>query len=196
VRIGNASGDFERVDLMMMPMIDICFQLLIFFVANMRILSPEGSFSVEMPAAAAQAGPSNSNDESQLPPIRVRIAANKSGDMAGIRIGRRVIPSFEDLRKEVQKICNAERGPAAAGMTPEVEFECDYNLRYENVIEAVTAVTGYLADNDQTVVRLVEKIRFIPTAKPQDPSTSGSAKTTETRVIGPKGEVKTGKPKK
>lgn len=181
-KIGKATGDFERVDLMMMPMIDICFQLLIFFVANMRILSPEGSFSVEMPIAAPSIGTSDS-DDSQLPPMRVRILANKNGDLAGIRMGRRTIATFDELRQEVRKICEADRGPAAGGSTPEVEFECDYNLKYENVIEAVTSVTGYLADGDRAVVRMVEKIKFIPTPNPQDPS---SAKPTETRVIGPK----------
>jgi hypothetical protein len=35
-------------------------------------------------------------------------------------------------------------------------------LKYEYVVDAVTAVSGYLSSDDQTVVRLIEKIRFAP----------------------------------
>jgi len=41
----------------------------------------------------------------------------------------------------------------------EVEFDCDYNLRYENVIAAVSAVSGYRTESGE-VVKLVEKIKF------------------------------------
>ena len=42
-----------------------------------------------------------------------------------------------------------------------MELDCDYELHYEHVIAAVTAVSGYVDPND-TVVKLVEKIKFAP----------------------------------
>ena len=67
MRYGKDDGDFQRVHMMMTPMIDVCFQMIIFFVANMRIFLPEGNFNIEMPAASAQAGVAS--DDAQIPPI-------------------------------------------------------------------------------------------------------------------------------
>jgi biopolymer transport protein ExbD len=170
VRFGKKSGDFERLDMMMTPMIDVCFQMLVFFVMNMRILSPEGNFNIEMPAAAAQAGVPA--DDAQIPPVKVRILADKSGNMAGIVMGQRKLGSFHDLRQEMKQICGLDRGPAAAAETPEVDFECDYGLKYQYVVEAVTAVTGYVSNDDRTIVRMIEKIRFVPQNSPKEAKNS------------------------
>ena len=160
MRFGKASGDFQRVEMMMTPMIDVCFMMIMFFIVNMRIFSPEGNFNIEMPAASAQAGVAS--DDAQIPPINIRLRADKDGNLAGIRMGQRPIRTFKDLRREIRQLCGADRGPAAASANPEVEFECDYNLKYEYVVDAVTAISGYLANDDQTVVRMIEKIRFAP----------------------------------
>ena len=77
-------------------------------------------------------------------------------------MGQRPIRTFKELRREIRQLCGIDRGPAAASTSPEVEFECDYNLKYEYVVDAVTAISGYLANDDQTVVRMIEKIRFTP----------------------------------
>ena len=45
--------------------------------------------------------------------------------------------------------------------TAEVELDCDYDLRYEHVISAITAVSGFV-DDGGNVVKLVEKIKFAP----------------------------------
>jgi hypothetical protein len=53
-------------------------------------------------------------------------------------------------------------GSAAPGAAsedgPEIEIDTDYNLRYEHVIDAITAVSGYKS-GDQTV-KLIERIKF------------------------------------
>ena len=167
MRFGKGTGDFQRVEMMMTPMIDVCFQMIIFFVANMRIFLPEGNFNIEMPAASPQGG--TPSDDAQMPPIKIRLQADKEGNLAGIQMGQRAIHTFKELRGEIRQLCGADRGPAAASASPEVEFECDYNLKYEYVVDAVTAISGYPANDDQTIVRMIEKIRFIP---PQEPKKS------------------------
>ena len=42
-------------------MIDIVFQLLIFFMLNLKIVAPEGNFNINMPIAAPQAAASEQN---------------------------------------------------------------------------------------------------------------------------------------
>ena len=43
----------------------------------------------------------------------------------------------------------------------EIEIDADYQLRYEEVIRAITAVTGYKTPEGE-VIKLIEKIRFSP----------------------------------
>jgi biopolymer transport protein ExbD len=46
----------DKIELQMTPMIDIVFQLLVFFIMTFKIVSQEGDFNIKMPLAAQQAG--------------------------------------------------------------------------------------------------------------------------------------------
>ncbi len=46
------------------------------------------------------------------------------------------------------------------------ELDCDYGLNYEHVIEAITAVSGYVDHSTGQVQRLIEKIKFTPPPAP------------------------------
>ncbi|MEK6237543.1 MAG: biopolymer transporter ExbD, partial [Planctomycetales bacterium] len=59
--------DSEKVELQMTPMIDIVFQLLVFFVMTFKIVSQEGDFDIKMPLAAPSEG---TPDEDLYPPIK------------------------------------------------------------------------------------------------------------------------------
>lgn len=47
----RASGSRIAVD--MTPMIDVVFQLLIFFMCTLKMIEPEGDFDISMPLGAA-----------------------------------------------------------------------------------------------------------------------------------------------
>ena len=49
-------GPEEKIELQMTPMIDIVFQLLVFFIMTFKIVAQEGDFNVKMPLASANAG--------------------------------------------------------------------------------------------------------------------------------------------
>lgn len=146
----------EKLDLNMTSMIDIVFQLLTFFVFTLKIVAAEGDFGIKMPLGTSAGGPSD-----MLPPIKVRMVANPDGQLAGIRLNERVIESFDALRLEIIGIIGDQRGPGSIQETAEVELDCDSNLNYEHVIDAITAVSGYM-DDDKNLVKLVEKIKFAP----------------------------------
>jgi biopolymer transport protein ExbD len=164
VRIGKGSGDYERVEMMMTPMIDVCFQMIIFFVANMRIFSPEGDFNITMPTVAPGAQ-KNVSDDAQIPPIKIRLRAGKDGNLAGIQMGKREVGTFQNLREQLRQISGMDRGPAAGASNTEVELDFDDNLKYEFVVDAVTAISGYRSDDGHTIVPLIKKIKFAPTRK-------------------------------
>ncbi len=155
----RSSDSSNKIELDMTPMIDIVFQLLIFFIMTFKIVVQEGDFNIKMPAAA----PSSGTPEDLLPPIRVRLTAKPDGELAGIRIGERPVGSFADLRNEIIGMVGTSGGPSSLRETAEVELDCDHQLHYANVISAISAVSGYAKDGQ--IVKLVEKIKFAPPRK-------------------------------
>lgn len=153
----------EKNELNMTSMIDIVFLLLIFFVMTFKIVELEGDFSVKMPLAGTS---SNTVDPTELP-LKLRLRADSEGTLAGMELNDIQMGSgeeaFDKLRGTIiGQIGSSAPVPEEAGEGPEVEIDTDYNLRYEYVIRAITAVSGY-KEGDQ-VIKLIEKIKF---AKPR-----------------------------
>jgi biopolymer transport protein ExbD len=153
----------DRVELQMTPMIDIVFQLLVFFIMSFKIAAQEGDFNVKMPLAAPSAG---TPDDSLLPPLKLRLLADENGQLRadGIQLNDRVFADFSGLRGYIRSLVGDDAGPGSVG-DAEIELDCDYQLRYTHTIDAVTAVSGYV-DSDGNVVKLIEKIKFAPPEKP------------------------------
>lgn len=153
----------QKNELNMTSMIDIVFLLLIFFVMTFKIVEMEGDFSVKMPLA----GSANSVVDPTDLPLKLRLRSDGEGSLAGMALNDiemgSGIEAFDKLRGNVIGLLGSSAPvEEEAGSGPEIEIDTDYNLRYEYVIRAITAVSGY-KDGDQ-VVKLIEKIKF---AKPR-----------------------------
>ena len=109
--------------------------------------------------------------ESPFVTMHVRLRADAGGRLpaaGGIVVnGERVLNSFEELHNYVIGVIGGNEPSAKADA--EVELDCDYNLHYEHVIDAITAVSGYVDRSTGQIERLVEKIKFTP---PQEPTGS------------------------
>ena len=70
MRIRHRGRD-DKIELQMTPMIDIVFQLNIFFLFTFKIVLPEGDFNMQMPSAAA----ARAAEPSELPPLRLVMKA-------------------------------------------------------------------------------------------------------------------------
>ena len=149
----------DKIDINMTPMIDIVFQLLAFFIMTLKIVQPEGDFDVRMPlGAAAAAAP----DEEQIPPIRIRLTAGETG-LGGIEMNGTAVASFEELQERVIALVGLDSGPNSIADKTEVELDCDEQLPYEYVVNAISAVSGTVQDGQ--IIELVKKIKF---AQPRD----------------------------
>jgi len=162
VKIRNR-GASEKNELNMTSMIDIVFLLLIFFVMTFKIVELEGDFSIKMPLA----GQSTAQVDVTELPLKLRMRADSDGNLAAMELNDIAMgndrAAFDKLRNQVSGLLGASTpGEAEAGEGPELEIDTDFNLRYEHVIDAITAVSGY-KDGEQ-VVKLIEKIKF---AKPR-----------------------------
>ncbi len=154
-------GCDDKIELQMTPMIDIVFQLNIFFLFTFKIVLPEGDFNVQMPSAAA----ARAADPSELPPLRLVMKSAPTGELADLQLAGRSFgngrDAFAQLQNYIRTQVVADGGTAAEEQ--EVEIDADYNLNYDYVVRAITAVTGYI-ENGQPH-KLIERIKFTPPKK-------------------------------
>lgn len=147
----------EKIELQMVPMIDIVFQMLVFFIMTFKIVLQEGDFNIRMPSdAAAQAA-----QPSELPPLLLVMKAGPDGELADLALSGRSFgngpAAFASLHQYIRDLVGAG-GTATADQ--EIELDCDYGLNYVYVIRAITAVTGYIEDGERH--KLIERIKFTP----------------------------------
>ena len=150
-------GLSDKIPIDMTPMIDIVFQLLTFFCMTLRVSSAEGDFNIKMPLAAPRAG---LPDPNQLPPMKVRMRADGSGNLVELSLNDRSF-SGHDRFKQLHNYIASLVGEGSLAASAEVELDCDFRLKYEYVIEAITAVSGTVGPDGQ-IIKLVEKIKFAP----------------------------------
>ncbi len=148
----------QKGQLNMTSMIDIVFLLLVFFVMTFKIVELEGDFSVRMPLASNSSGVVDPTDL----PLKLRLVADDQGHLVSMSLNEISLGTdFDQLRANVVQLVGTT-APIEGEDGPEIEIDTDYNLRYGNVIRAITAVSGY-KDGEQ-VVKLIERIKF---AKPR-----------------------------
>jgi len=148
----------EQIVLQMTPMIDIVFQLLVFFVFTFKIVLPEGDFNIRMPSATA----SESSQPSESPLLRVRLRATAGGRLARIQLGDQILDPdapFDQLNTKIRQLVDDGGGPGSTEQ--EVEIDADYQLKYRYAMDAITAITGYVDSSGQQH-KLVERVRFAP----------------------------------
>ena len=151
----------DKIAIDMTPMIDCVFQLITFFMLTLKTVIPEGDFDIRMPLGASAGAPPDN------PPVvvRVKMTAGAGGDLAGISMNGAGVSDFNALRQKIVGLVGVNTGPGGADNT-EVELDCDYGLKYINVVNAISAVSGS-PQPDGTIVELVKKIKFTPPKKPK-----------------------------
>ena len=169
MKVRGSGGKGEKIEAQMAPMIDVVFQLLIFFMLTLKIIEPEGDFNINMPIGA----PAEASTDLILPDIKVRLRADADGHLASLRLGNRNLgndmQAFDRLNVEILNIIGAPGNPLMKDV--EVEIDADYDLHYEYVIHAVSACSGRLGETENGkvgIVRYVEKIKFAPPRRPAD----------------------------
>lgn len=151
----------RNVKLNMTSMIDIVFQLLVFFIMTFKIVEMEGDFNVRMPLAAKE----STSIEDVLPDlITVKLKVGAEGKIAGIDVDNGVegdsyfdADMYSRLTDFVEKTIDAEGDPSEAIET-EVEFDIDFDLKYSYTVQAIESVSGKIVDGQ--VKKLIEKIKF------------------------------------
>ena len=157
------SQEAEEIKLNMTSMIDIVFQLLVFFIMTFKVVVQEGDYNIRMPLAAVT--PDEMIDEDPPELIRVMLRAGETGAISTIEVDDEVEVKTlvgEDLYKQLNDYIDAK---VAVGDSPEggteteVEFDIDTTLKYGYTVRAIEAVSGKLLP-DGNVKKLVENIKL------------------------------------
>ena len=162
MRFRHGYTTLDKIDLQMTPMIDVVFLLNIFFMVTFKIVLPEGDFNIRMPSAAA----ARSMDMSESIPTPLVMKVDSEGKLIDMRLGGRSFgnepDAFLKLHQQIRGMVNDAGGPGTASDL-EIELDCDYDLNYEHVMRAITAITGYI-ENGQPH-KLIERVKFTPPKK-------------------------------
>jgi len=171
MKIKRAGGE-SKVEMQMTPMIDIVFQLLIYFLFTFKITTQEGDFNIKMPKMAP-----TQESKVLIPPFQVRLVADQAGNLEQVTTPSRTMrvspagdrnsarQAFAGLLADVKDFVGQDTGPNSLRATAEARISADFNLHYRYVIDAITNVSGY-RDSSGQVVRLIQNIQFEP-PKPQ-----------------------------
>lgn len=156
----------EKIEPQMAPMIDVVFQLLIFFMLTLKIVEPEGEFSINMPIKAPA---ETATDEPPIYDIKVHLHAGAEGELARLMLGERNLgngeAAFRRLNSEILKLIGGRPGSPLRDETV-VTIDPDYNLDIQYTISAISACTGRM-NEDGKIVRYVENINLVPPRKPE-----------------------------
>ena len=159
--------DTKVAEMDMTAMIDMVFQLIIFFMCTLKVSEPEGDFEISMPLGAPSA---SAVSDAELPPFKVRLQAGADGRLAALTFNGTNLGSgesaFAKLNSEVLRAVNAL---GAIGKDQqekqEVEIDSDYNLNYRYIINAIGACSGRMQNG--VTVRYISKIKFAPIRQQQ-----------------------------
>ncbi len=153
----------KDIKLNMTAMIDIVFQLLVFFIMTFKIVEMEGDFNIKMPRATDE---QNQVDIDVTPNIiSVILTAGAEGGIAGIQVDNGIdgaefteADMYQKLSEFVEQTLSVDSDPSTATET-EVEFDIEFNLKYQYTVRAIEAVSGR-ENPDGSVKKLIEKIKF------------------------------------
>lgn len=164
MRFGRSSGNRTSGGRPFTSLIDVVFLLLIFFLLTLKVIAPEGDFTIQMPRAAAnEAAP-----EDPLPTeIRIRLVAGEDGSLVQLKLGMRELgrgpEAFARLNREMDRLARF----ATVESPLEVEIAADYQLDYEHIVKAIGACSGR-RDKQGKLIRYHVRIKFAPPAAPKE----------------------------
>jgi biopolymer transport protein ExbD len=108
------------MDVATTPLIDVVFQLLIFFLATMGFAIPESILPTELPAEARE--PQPAQPFSDLEFVHVRLAGR--GAALSIDLNRRRLAEFAELTAQLNRLAKAAPDlPVILDIAPEVFVE-------------------------------------------------------------------------
>ena len=151
MRIRSRALPGVKID--MTPMIDIVFQLLVFFALTLKVSLLEGDLAMLPPVKTDPGGA----EAPTVPPLLVVLRADEQGGLQSLELNGRQLGGTDQLHAQIVKLLGHD---AALAAQAEARLDCDEHLAYEHTIAAVTALTGQRLPTGE-IQPLVSKVRFV-----------------------------------
>lgn len=162
MKFSKSDNSDSEIKLNMTAMIDIVFQLLVFFIMTFKVTAMEADFNIRMPASSVTPPTEIIND----PPttIFVNLRAGQERNIAGIDVDDGInqksfdgTDMYVELTNFIEMAITAEGDPSSVEEM-EVEFTIAESLKYRYTVKAIESVSGKIEGD--TVKTLIEKIKF------------------------------------
>jgi biopolymer transport protein ExbD len=151
MRIRSRALPGVKID--MTPMIDIVFQLLVFFALTLKVSLLEGDLAMLPPLETAPGG----TQSLSVPPLLVVLHADDQGGLSSLELNGRPLAGTDQLHAQIVALLGHD---AALAAQAEARLACDEHLAYEHTIAAVTALTGQRLASGE-IQPLVSRVRFV-----------------------------------
>lgn len=147
----------EGIELNLAAMLDMAFQLLMFFILTFNPAPVESQFAAYLPAPVPVTAPAIHREAPVIADgtpqaIIVTVAANEAGAIDAVAIDGRVVDGVGKLRGQLHDALLRQGADGA------VTVQLDAHLRYEGVLQVVDACTQPQTANEDAppTLKLVE----------------------------------------
>jgi biopolymer transport protein ExbD len=156
----------QRAGLPLPALLSLMFLLLMVFVLPWQLVPQGGPGERRLPRVAP---PADGSVDRGLSTVQVGLRSNAQGQLTQITLGKanlgRGEAAFARLNEEIRQLVSRPGELLAANV--EVEIDADYELRYEEVLRAVTACTGRVDPETNQLIRYIDKVKFAPPHQPK-----------------------------
>lgn len=129
----------RKVEHSMTPMIDVVFQLLVFFLFTFKIVPVEGEIGVNMPPITV--GSAANKEDSDVERIIVYLAAGGGGVLEDVVFGENSLGSGEAGLRALSDLLKETFGGLGGPVDDvEIEIDAERTLKYHWVIRATNAI--------------------------------------------------------
>jgi biopolymer transport protein ExbD len=148
--------EHERIPLSLMPTLGVAMLLWIVCLLSLRGAGSATDLRLQPPQLATAA---ERTEGGRSLPIHVRLRAGGDGRLAGIVLGQQSLASLAELQQHLRQVVADHRG-ADAATAYEVELAFDDQLKYQYLMDAMTAISGYSSSDGRRTVKLIDNIKF------------------------------------
>lgn len=153
----------------LVPLVDVLFLLLMFFMLNLKIFTPEKRFIAKLPDGPPTSAFSDHDSAVSLPDLKVGLQSDGAGRLMQLTLGSKNLgnddAAFERLNQEILRLIGRPGHPLPRDI--EVELDVDFETQHRHVVKAISVCTGRFDPQKQQIARYVEKIKFAPPHKPK-----------------------------
>src|SRR5687767_4184024 len=105
MQVRTARSSAAKVEQQMTPMIDVVFQLLVFFVMSFKVATLEGDFHIQM---SPQLG-SGSLEGLLVSPLKLRLAADANGELASVAMNQQQFApgDWQSVQRDLLRIAGS-----------------------------------------------------------------------------------------